>query len=512
MILRDSPDYFERNRSLSPALVAAGIALGTYIPTLAGTFIYDDVDLWNDPRISQPALWGKFFTESYNYGVDNLYRPLVLLSFGIQRQITGDRPMPLHAVNWILHALVSALVAILAVRLSGRRSAGYVAGIAFAVLPIHVEAVANLVGRAELMCAVGVIGALIMLLHRPMTIGRVLAAIGLLVLAIGSKEQGFLLPVLAGLMALCLGIRRPASERERRAMLWLIVLGCWTTAGLIVYRESILKFGWDRSQLEWVQQPLINARGWSGRMMPFALLGRYAALLVWPAELSIDYGGRVIGWQTGGHDFFLWLGLATLLAWMIGVLITWRRGNGAALFCLLATAVLYAMVGNFVVLIGTIFGERLLYLPSAFLCIFLGDLAARSLQRIMVGLLVFIAVWGGLRSNMYARQWNDRLAFYQSQLIAQPLSPRLAMLVAYEQMSEGKLIDAAETDCIARDRTPDYWDLWLQSGKVALAEGEFDSADRYFARAFEMHPGVIAASWRAKVFTARAATQAATKP
>ena len=48
---------------------------------------------------------------NYSGGVDNLYRPLVSWSFVLQLRLTGDRPWPMHAVNWLLHAANAALVA-----------------------------------------------------------------------------------------------------------------------------------------------------------------------------------------------------------------------------------------------------------------------------------------------------------------------------------------------------------------------------------------------------------------
>ena len=217
-----------------------------------------------------------------------------------------------------MHAAVAAMVATLAVRLTRNGTVGYCAGLLFAILPIHVEAVANIMGRAELMCAMGALGALIVLLHRPMTVPRAWAATGCLILAMGGKEQGLLLPILAFLMALCLGIRRPVDERERQGVLWLVVLGCFSTAGFVLYRESILKFGWYRSGLDWVQQPLIRSEGADRILMPLALLGRYAALIVWPKHLSIDYGSTVIGWHVRAGDPYLVIGIAVVIAWTVG--------------------------------------------------------------------------------------------------------------------------------------------------------------------------------------------------
>ncbi|MGB7160425.1 MAG: hypothetical protein WBD40_20325, partial [Tepidisphaeraceae bacterium] len=134
-----------------PALASAALAIALFAITLGGTYIYDDLYIIGlDPRIKDPSLWGQFWTKDYfNGGADNLYRPLVSMSYAVQWQLHGDRPWAFHLVNVLLHALASAGVAELARRLGGLR-VGYVAGLLFAAHPVHVEAVANIVGRAEL--------------------------------------------------------------------------------------------------------------------------------------------------------------------------------------------------------------------------------------------------------------------------------------------------------------------------------------------------------------------------
>ena len=162
----------------------------------------------------------------------------------------------------------------------------YLAGLLFAVHPIHVEAVAGLVGRAEMMCTIGILGTLILLLHRPITTGRAIAALCCLAFAIFSKEQGMLIPALMLLLPLCLGVDRPRSERERRAVMLLVLMVCWFTAAYIVLREMKFKFEWDTYFLDFTDQPMVRSHGIDRLLMPLVLLGRYAQLLIFPVHLS----------------------------------------------------------------------------------------------------------------------------------------------------------------------------------------------------------------------------------
>ena len=253
------------SRSWAPAALGALVASALYAITLGGTYIYDDVYIvGQDPRVRQPGLWGQFWTHDwFNGGLDNLYRPLVSQSFGIQMWLHGDRRWAFHLVNILLHAGASALVAELARRLAGWR-VGLFAGLLFACHPIHSEAVAGIVGRAELACAVGILGAMVLFLKQPMTTPRALAIFAVSLTAMLCKEQGFLLPVL--LLAL-VPVRRQlfpdSSQRkaEHQAILLAFALVIWSAGGLIVLREEILKlrFEWSPGFLTVAIQPLAKS-------------------------------------------------------------------------------------------------------------------------------------------------------------------------------------------------------------------------------------------------------------
>lgn len=498
-----------------PALASAALALALYAVTLGGTYVYDDVFIvTEDPRLHDPSRWGEYWTRDYFAGgIDKLYRPLVSMSFAVQQRLHGDRPWAFHAVNWLLHALVSALVAELARRIAGSRAA-YVAGLLFAAHPVHVEVVANIVGRAELLCAAGMFGALVVIARRPLTGLRALAVYGCFVVALLSKEQGMLLPLLLAPLAIFqLGGWPPRiPDAERRTIQWLVFAVCATLAGYIVFRENTLRFWWDRSQLDWVMNPLVRSRGGDQWLMPLVLLGRYTALLVAPLRLSIDYGSTVIGWEARAQDPYLWLGAAALLVW-VGLFV-WcaARRNWAAVFCLLGVAVTYGMVANLLTLIGTIFAERLLYLPSAFFVMLVGIGAARLPRRALpaasAALAVLLAL-GSVRTVSYARRWDDRLAFYQASLREQPRSIQLYLLLSSEARVRGELELAERVIAEARRVAPDYWLVYNYSALVACERGEYDAADEYAAKSMALEPNLQALAIFDMIKEARAATQPA---
>jgi protein O-mannosyl-transferase len=559
-----------------PAILAALLSLLIYAVTLGGTYVYDDLYIVReDPRVLGSQSWRDFWTRDYNNGgVDNLYRPIVSMSYWLQWRVHGDRPWAFHLVNILLHAATAAAVAEFARRLIGMRGA-YVAGILFAVHPIHVEAVAGIVGRAELMCALAMLGAMILFMHRPMTIRRSLAICACLILAVLSKEQGMILPFIllfldrlrdwgkggqdplwgkGGQVHLPEGdsvseISAPATapsleyaardvhdpiRAEKFARQILTLLLCFTLAGYIFLREDVLKlkFYWDRSFLDWTIQPMIRSTGADRWLMPLVLLGHYTALLIAPIRLSIDYGGSVIGWTVDRSDPYLYLGIGAIVAWLAIMIRAVRHKDGPLLFSLLALAMTYGVVGNIVSIIGTNFGERLMYLPSAFFLLTIAALVARrktsadshperealpprrTRGRIkgdttlyikgrvpFHSVICFIAILFAVRTITYAWQWNDRLRLYQYSLARQPHSIRLYMLLADEYMKRGDLLAAERTDAAGRAVQPDYWDIYVQSAVVAEKLGKLRTADAFLHRAMMIRPSMAIVARRNELHT-----------
>jgi hypothetical protein len=490
----DSPQ-----RPWAPAALSALLALALYAITLWGTYIYDDVQIiLLDQRITHPALWREIWTKDYFYGgVDRLYRPLVTQSYALQWMLHGHRAWAFHLVNILLHAGVCAAVAELGRRLAGWR-VGLIAGLLFAAHPVHSEAVAGIVGRAELGCALGTILALVFFLRRPMAVPRALAIFAVSVLAILSKEPGMLIPLL--LLVLQWVWRhnggRKLDARQRQAMLVLTALLVWTIGGLIFLREEVLnlKFEWDPSFLDWVIQPLARAHGIDRVLIPIALVGRYLVLLMAPLHLSIDYGYAVIGWTISARDPYLWLGFAAIAGWIAAAVWCWIGRRWTALFCLAATAVTYSMASNFIV-IGTDFAERLMYLPSAFFLILVAMVIGSFPAILRTTTVLILLCLCCIRTFTYIQRWNDRDSFYAYSLREQPKSVQLHMLVGFCAYEEYRLNDALAVLHEGERLAPDYWQLWKMSGATEERAGDWPAAEADYFRAFKtaQNPSVVVA-------------------
>ncbi|XP_075796822.1 protein O-mannosyl-transferase TMTC1 isoform X4 [Pelodiscus sinensis] len=148
-----------RCRAAAAALVLAGLCALCYGNSLRGEFVHDDVwAIVNNPDVRPAAPWARLFADDFwgkGMGENTShksYRPLCVLTFKLNILLAGMNPFYFHAVNVILHCLVTLVLMYTcdkAVFKDGRLA--FVTALFFAVHPIHSEAVTGIVGRADVL-------------------------------------------------------------------------------------------------------------------------------------------------------------------------------------------------------------------------------------------------------------------------------------------------------------------------------------------------------------------------
>ena len=123
-------------------LLAVGLAL--YAGTLWNGFVWDDL-LTAVP--SRPL--GEVLTQRTGM----YYRPLVMLSFALDRAVWGDLPAGFHLTNLLLHVAAAGLLATLAAAVGLGAGASLAAALVFLAHPVQSEAVTYVSGRTDVLCA-----------------------------------------------------------------------------------------------------------------------------------------------------------------------------------------------------------------------------------------------------------------------------------------------------------------------------------------------------------------------
>ena len=164
-------------RGRGAVLALAAVCALVNSPALGPGFIHDDHPIIEqNERLRGLGRLPQIVTTGYwppaEAAGPPLYRPLTLLSFALNQAAGGLRPFGFRLVNLLLHALNTVLVLHLAARLlsgpAGRApgaprplDAPLLAGLLFAAHPVHTEALGEVVGRAELLGAAGVLGSVL---------------------------------------------------------------------------------------------------------------------------------------------------------------------------------------------------------------------------------------------------------------------------------------------------------------------------------------------------------------
>jgi hypothetical protein len=145
---------------------------------------------------------------SVEWNMPDATRPLMGVSLWIDRQLFGLAPSGYHLHSVALYALACVLVFALAFGLLRSFVPALVAGLAFAVFPIHVEVVAAVNYREDLLAAVGWFGAAALAYWpvRASCRGQAFACAALWAVALFAKESALIAPAFVAALML---IRRP---------------------------------------------------------------------------------------------------------------------------------------------------------------------------------------------------------------------------------------------------------------------------------------------------------------
>ena len=271
------------------------LAVVFYTPALFGGFVSDDWIFVTEPLVRRLDGIVSIWLSPAEIQREDHYWPVTYTTFWIEHKLWGFNPFGYHAVNIALHALNSVLVWRLLLRL-GVPGAWLVAAV-FAVHPVHVESVAWIIERKDLLSTLFYLGAVHVWLRftEAPGPGRYLLCLALFAAALLSKSIAVTLPAALLLLRWWQAGRVTWRDAACVAPLFALALGV-TLADLAFYRDRI------DSALDYslVERALIAARA----------LWVYAHQLVWPMSLPVLYPR----WEVHPGDLLGWLAIATLVA------------------------------------------------------------------------------------------------------------------------------------------------------------------------------------------------------
>ncbi len=464
------------------------LGLGAYAQTAGYQFVYDDVHLIQDKvEVHSLAHWRALLTTPLWF---DLFRPVSQLTFALDWAVSGGDPRYFHVVNAVLHAGVSVLVYLLARGGLGILGAG-AAAMVFAVHPVHVEAVANLVGRAELLAAAFTL--LAALAYR--TDGRLAtagdrswrrgaASFGTLValaLGLGSKETAFAAPGVLLLIDWLEGERTGERAVHRFRRHWVLWAASVALSVEWLWVRTLVVGG-----LGGQTAPGLQGEGLWGRalaMAPVAL--QYARLFFFPLRLSADYSPDFLPvtptLTLRGAAGFLVVATALVIA------LRHRHRAPPMAFGIAWMAGTLLIVSNLIVPSEVLLAERTLYLPSVGAVVLVGWLAAWSEANWRYAGVVLAALGVGLgmaRTVTRVPVWSDNDHFFPQLVRDAPGSYRAYWVAGSLAYQAG---DRARGEALVKRALvvyPLHPGVWQTMGYRLEEDGRWLEAARHYRIAF----------------------------
>lgn len=432
------------------ALSIAALALAASANSIANGYAYDDVGLIAESaRVHSWHNWWREFAQTYWPGADG-YRPLTIIAWRAQWALGDGNPAVFHAMNVALHVAGATAVfwmscAMLPV------AAAWLAAALYAVHPVHVEAIANVVGQSEL--AVALLVVLIVGLYAH---GRIQGELTrrrwrwiatLYAMACLFKEHAIVAPALIVLAEATLS-REEAPFRQRLARMRLPLLALalvavtylWARSAVVV--DGLAGFNpfavFDALQLSATDRIL-------------TMIGAspvWLRLLLWPARLAAEYSPPDLEVAQGVSVAQL-PGLLVLLGTIGLVIACWRRSPVSS-FGIAWTVVALLPASNFLVPAGFIIAERTLLLPSVGAMIAVASLipmlsarvaSARRARVVGAGAVALLLGLGIARSYSRNPVWRDNDSLFRQSVIDSPNSYRSHFMLGAHEFSASRFAE-----------------------------------------------------------------------
>lgn len=454
-----------------------------------------------------------YFKDQQNLLSGSRYRPLSVVTFAIEKGIWGGGPAAAHTINWLLYALSAFFVFLLSRKMLRHFVDSdmvlWIAGLAamiFLVHPLHVEVVANIKGRDEILCLLfALMGgwAYFKWYDGSKFIWFILGCI-FVFLSLLAKESSIILPVA---LPVALYICRPQLKGTKLTAIFtslLVVTGIY-----LMMRYNAVGFlfssGKGSEDKILMNNPYLDMY-FSDKLATICyVILLYAKLLFYPTPLTHDY----YPWQIPAQTFSSPGAIAGLILSLIlfgYTLYTFlkKKFPAAPLVWIILSTLL---ISNIFINVGTTMNERFMYFASYGFVILIGYIISIALKGKMkwlgFALAAYFILFGIGKSFTRIPDWKDNFVLNESGLKVSPNSARanLFMGVSYFQQAQKEkdrnkkmplLLKADSLFNRASEIVPDYtYANSMMTGSAAeiyLLDGDIKKLFASFKKAMLVEP------------------------
>jgi tetratricopeptide (TPR) repeat protein len=349
------------------SLIIFLIAVAQYANTFSGSYAWDDKLVITGNEYTQRGISAlpDIFAHRVSVPNKNVYRPFPQALFAIEHDLFNGDPRAGHFFNIVWYAFLCVLVFhfIRFVFPDARPAFAFFSALLFTVHPLHVEVVANIKSRDEILALFFGLSALILLVRAIEKNKPLLFLSGALCfgLALLSKENSICLLPVGALMAYYRSDQIGKNWNFRR-ILPLLILGLAIT-GWLIYSVRATRSASVRLDATVLNNIFLwTSNGDKVTPTAIALIGRYLVLFVYPHPLLHMYGYNQVGLSGWGSPETIGM-LIVLALTAFFVFRNWRK-KGVAVFGILFSAITFSIYSNLFVLAPDTMADRYLFTAS----------------------------------------------------------------------------------------------------------------------------------------------------
>ena len=490
-----------KGKHLLPCLIIIILSLLVYANSFESTFQYDDVhSLVVNPYIKDPAnLLKLFWTPEMGSGLvkeTSSYRPLLLVTYGLNFYMGGMNVFGYHLLNTIIHtgcALLVYFITFLILRnpfeakeADSRRHnlTALLAALIFAIHPVQTESVTYITGRSSSLITLFFLGSFYTYLQYYFTgkLHHLIWSSLIYFCALLVKETAItLVPLL-----ILLNFFFP-SERSWKGRIFSLFSHLALSAIYLwgrLYFFGSLQYKTHQAVPSLYEQLLTQLRAWV----------HYIGTLIFPLTLNVDYDFPI------SHSIFegqVILALGILL--MIGVMV-WRASRTFRPFGFFALWFAITLLPtNSIIPLEDVVTDRWLYLPSVAYAIIFAltaewifrakiEYGPRPNKIIFFFLCALILEFYGYATLLRNFTWHNEWMLWEDAALKSPNKARPHNGLGLALSRTGRLDEAIVEFQRVLELDPKHGGAYLNLGSIYFKQGKLEEAIQALQKSIVLSP------------------------